>query len=412
MNLTIPPALYHKRFAYLWLGLMISVAGSQMQVAALFWHVRDLTSEPFALGAIGLARILPILAFSLFGGAIADRINRRNLVLIGQVGEAAVAVALAYLTFQGQINLAFIYGLTAVQAMVGALGSPARQALIPNLVPAKDLPSAFSLNSIAFNVGTILGPALAGIVIARFGQGYTYLVNALSFLAVILALIVMGPVAQDLPKQRMRSRDAIVEGIHFIWNNQMIKATMLSDFFATFFASANTLLPIIARDVLHLGVEAYGWLSSAQSIGAVTAGVILSQIQQVRKQGPVFLAAVVVFGLATVVFGLSPNFSLAMLALIVVGAADAVSTVIRNTIRQLSTPDSMRGRMTSINQIFFQGGPQLGEVEAGLAAQFFGAPFAVVSGGIGCILAAVLIMRKWPMLRTYDGPEPAAAPAD
>lgn len=410
--LHIPPALHHKRFAYLWLGLMISIAGSQMQVAALHWHVRELTEEPFALGAIGLARILPILIFSLFGGAVADRVNRRNLVLVSQVGEAIVAALLAYLTFQGQVSLWHIYGLTALQAMVMALGGPARQALVPNLVPAKDLPSAFSLTSIAFNAGTIAGPALAGIVIARYGQGYTYLINAISFLALIGALIAMGPIVQELPKQRTSSLEAIREGIKFIWNHQIIKATMITDFFATFFASANTLMPIIARDVLHVGVEAYGWLSSAGSIGAVTASLIMSQIRDIRRQGPLFLGSVMVFGAATVFFGMAPTFSLAMLALILIGAADAVSTVIRNTIRQLSTPDNMRGRMTSINQIFFQGGPQLGEVEAGLAAQFFGAPFAIVSGGIGCILAALLIMRKWPMLKEYDGPQSAAVGAD
>ena len=405
MNLRIPPALQHKRFRYLWFGLMVSVAGSQMQVAALHWHVRELTPEPVALGAIGLARFIPVLIFSLMGGAIADRINRRNLVLYSQFGEALIAGLLAYLTFQNMINLSLIYTLTALQAMVMAFGGPARQALIPNLVPAKDLPNAFSLNSIAFNVGTILGPALAGLVIGRFGQGYTYLINAVSFFAVIWALLAMGPVMQDLPKSRTNSLVAIADGIKFIWNNQMIKATMIMDFFATFFASANTLMPIIARDVLQVDVIAYGWLSAAQSIGAVTAGLIISQIREIRKQGPIFLVSVVIFGLATILFGVSTHLALAISALIVIGASDAVSTIIRNTIRQLSTPDEMRGRMTSINQIFFQGGPQLGEMEAGLAAQFFGAPFAIVSGGVGCILAVLFIMRRWPMLRAYDRTE-------
>ncbi len=404
MSLRIPPALQHKRFRYLWFGLMISIAGSQMQVAALHWHVRELTPEPLALGLIGLARFIPVLIFSLLGGAIADRINRRSLVLYNQFGEALIAGLLAYMTFQNTISLGAIYLLTALQAMVMAFGGPARQALVPNLVPAQDLPNAFSLNSIAFNVGTILGPALAGLVIAQFGQGYTYLINAVSFLAVIWALIAMGPVQQELPKSRVNGLMSIIEGINFIWKNQMIKATMIIDFFATFFASANTLMPIIARDILQVDVMAYGWLSAAQSIGAVTAGLIISQIREIRRQGPIFMGSVVVFGFATALFGISTHFTLAMLALIVIGAADAVSTIIRNTIRQLSTPDEMRGRMTSVNQIFFQGGPQLGEMEAGLAAQFFGAPFAIVSGGIGCVLAVLLIGRIWPVLRLYDSP--------
>jgi MFS family permease len=173
-------------------------------------------------------------------------------------------------------------------------------------------------------------------------------------------------------------------------------------------------MPIIARDVLHVGVLAYGWLSAAQSVGAVAAALVVSQLHEIRRQGQIFLGAVVVFGLATVVFGVSTSLILAWCALAVTGAADSVSTIIRNTIRQLQTPDHIRGRMTSVNQIFFQGGPQLGEVEAGVVAQFFGAPFAIISGGIGCILGLGLIVRKWPRLLTYNGDEhiPQAVPAD
>jgi MFS family permease len=178
---------------------------------------------------------------------------------------------------------------------------------------------------------------------------------------------------------------------------------MLLDFFATFFSSANTLMPIVARDVLHVGEVEYGWLSSAQAIGAVAAALAVSQVRIIRKQGPLFLGSVVAFGLATILFGASRLFWLAMTALILIGAADAVSTIVRNTIRQLHTPDYLRGRMTSVNQIFFMGGPQLGEVEAGLVAQFFGAPFAIISGGIGCILAVGWIVRRWPQLWHYDG---------
>jgi MFS family permease len=180
---------------------------------------------------------------------------------------------------------------------------------------------------------------------------------------------------------------------------------MILDFFATFFASANTMMPIVARDILHVGEIGYGWLVSAESIGSVAAGIALSQIHILRKQGPLLLASVVVFGGATIFFGMSNTFAMAMTMLIILGMADTVSTIIRNTIRQLQTPDQLRGRMTSINQIFFQGGPQLGEVEAGVVAQLFGVPFAIISGGIGTILAVLVIARKWPQLRYYDGSE-------
>ena len=180
---------------------------------------------------------------------------------------------------------------------------------------------------------------------------------------------------------------------------------MLMDFVATFFASANTMMPIVAKDILKVGEIGYGWLSSAQAIGSVAAGIVVSQVQKLRKQGPIFLIAVVIFGLATVLFGATSAFAIAMLALILMGAADAVSTIIRNTIRQLNTPDHIRGRMTAVNQIFFQGGPQLGEVESGIVASLFGVPAAIISGGIGCIVGAVLIVLKWPQLRTYNGDE-------
>lgn len=173
-------------------------------------------------------------------------------------------------------------------------------------------------------------------------------------------------------------------------------------------------MPIFARDILKVGEVEYGWLSAAQSIGAVTAATILSQVATIRKQGPLFLGSVVVFGLATIAFGMSRSLVAALLALILIGAADSVSTIIRNTIRQLQTPDYIRGRMTSVNQIFFMGGPQLGEIEAGVVAQLFGAPFAVVSGGIGCLLAVGWISQRWPLLRRFNGDEPiqAGAPAD
>jgi MFS family permease len=411
----IPPSLKHRRFFYLWFGQLLSIAGTQMQIWALFWHIRTLTEQPIALGGVGLARILPIIIFSLVGGVVADSFDRRKIMFITQSGAALVAIALGFLTQSGQISIWLIYALTAFQAVAIAFDSPARQALVPNLVLAKDLPNAFSMTSLATQTGAILGPALTGLVIVLGGQEAVYYINALSYLAVIGALILIGPVAQT-KNDRIAgvSWKSIKEGIHFIVNKPIILSTMLLDFVATFFASANTLMPIIARDILHVGVVEYGWLSAAQSVGAVIAALVVSQLPEIRRQGQIFLASVVVFGAATVVFGATTSLVLAWLALAVTGGADSVSTIIRNTIRQLQTPDHIRGRMTSVNQIFFQGGPQLGEVEAGVVAQLFGAPMAIISGGIGCIVGMWLIIRKWPLLLTYNGDEhlPAGAPAD
>ena len=402
----IPPALKHRRFFYLWLGLLISVAGTQMQIWAIFWHIRELTKEPIALGGVGLARILPVIIFSLIGGALADSLNRTRILFITQSAAALLAIALGLLTQFGHITIWHIYAITAMQAVAIAFDGPARQALVPNLVPAKDLPNAFSMTSIAFQTGAIIGPALTGFVIAFAGQQAVYYVNGLSFLAVIFALILIGDVPQvKSASGKVVSWSAIREGIHFIINKPIIISTMFLDFVATFFASANTLMPIVARDILNVGVVEYGWLSAAQSVGAVLAALVISQIRELRRQGPIFLGCVVVFGAATVIFGMSSSVIVAWCALVVTGAADAVSTIIRNTIRQLQTPDHIRGRMTSINQIFFQGGPQLGEVEAGVVAQLFGAPAAIISGGIACVLGMSMIVRKWPALLTYNGDE-------
>jgi MFS family permease len=395
------------------MGLAISVAGSQMQLWALLWHVRLLTDQPIALGGIGLARILPVIVFSLIGGAVADSANRRRILFITQSSMAMVALALAWLTYIGEITLWQIYVLTAIQATALAFELPARQALVPNLVPPEDLSNAFSMQSIAFQVGSIVGPALSGLVIAYLGLYNAYVINAVSFLAVIAALLLIGTIPQRTRGSgRIQVKFAdIVEGVKFILGKPVILSSMLLDFFATFFSSANTLMPIFARDILQVGVVEYGWLSSAQSIGAMAAAAIISQLKEIRRQGRTLLMSVVAFGIATIMFGLARTFVGAMIALIFIGASDSVSAIIRNTIRQLQTPDYLRGRMTSINQIFFLGGPQLGEVEAGLVAQLFGAPAAVITGGIGCLLAVGWIARRWPQLRNYNGDEPIKAGA-
>lgn len=409
----LPPALKHRRFFFLWLGLLISISGTQMQIWALFWHIRDLTHQPIALGGIGAARILPVILFSLIAGVMADALDRRAILFVTQTAAALLALTLGLLTDFGRISLWHIYALTALQAVAVAFDVPARQSLVPNLVPKEDLPNAFSLTSIAFETGAIIGPALSGFVIAYGGQEMAYYLNAASYLAVIVALFLLGKVPQKknpLPSGRA-SVFAMREGLRFTLGKPIIFSTMLLDFIATFFASANTLMPIMARDILKVGVVEYGWLSAAASMGAVLAGLVVSQARLLQRQGLIFLGAVVLFGAATVLFGLSRQFVLAWCALALTGAADAVSTIIRNTIRQLQTPDHMRGRMTSVNQIFFQGGPQLGEIEAGLVAQLFGAPFAIVSGGIGCILGALWIARKWPFILRYNGDEPMLAGA-
>ena len=386
-----------------------------MQLWALFWHVNQLNKNPIALGGIGLARILPVIIFSLIGGALADSVDRRKVMFATQSIAGLLALALGFLTQFGHVTIWHIYFITAIQAIAVAFDGPSRQALIPNLLPKKDLPNAFSMTFTSFQIGSVLGPALSGFVIAFAGQEVVYYFNAISFAAVLVALFLIGHVPQSFSEKSTGiSMEAVREGISFIFNKPIILSTMFLDFVATFFASANTLMPIIAKDVLKVGVVEYGYLSAAPAVGAVLAALVISQIRELRKQGLLFLSAVVVFGFATILFGMTTSIIVAWLAIATTGAADGVSTIIRNTIRQLQTPDHIRGRMTSVNQIFFQGGPQLGEFEAGTVAQLLGAPFAVISGGIGCVLGTFFIIWKWPHLMKYNGDEPmlAGAPAD
>jgi len=383
-----------------------------MQIWAIFWHIRTLTDQPIAISGVGLARIVPVIIFSLVSGVVADSYDRRTIIFITQSGAALLALILGLLTRWGHITIWYIYLLTALGAIVIAFDGPARAALIPNLVPAEHLANAFSLNSIAFDAGSVIGPAVTGFVIAASGQASVYIINAVSYVAVIIALILIGEIPQKIQlRANGMSLGSIREGIGFIVSKPIIFSSMILDFIATFFASASTLMPFVANDVLHVNVVAYGWLSAAQSAGAMTAAVVISQVHQLHKQGALFLGAVFIFGLATVLFGAATSFGVAWAALAVTGAADGVSTIIRNTIRQLQTPDEMRGRMTSVNQIFFQGGPQLGEFEAGAAAQLFGTPFAIISGGVGCMIGLGLILFKWPQIWRYDGDEPMLAGA-
>ena len=413
----IPPALRHRKFALLWAGLLISIAGSQMQAWTIYWHLRILSDQPIVVSGVGIARFIPILAFALIGGLVADTFNRRRVLFITQSLMLFTAIMLGVLTQTNSISIWSIYILMAVSGAAVSFDSPSRQSLITNIVPREDLSSAFGLQSIASNTGAIIGPALSGLVIATLGIKWVYWINAVSFLAVIAALVMMGKVEREveqsarlngeevIPRQKKLDLSGIPVGIRFILKQPIILSSMILDFFATFFSSANSLLPFVARDILGVGAIGYGWLSAAQSVGSVGVGLFLAQKTRVRNQGTLMLQGVTLFGIATIIFGLSKSFALTFAALVLIGAGDAVSTILRNTIRQLKTPDHLRGRMISINQIFFAGGPRLGEVESGIVAQLFSAPIAIITGGIGCLISVIAIALRWPQLRRYTGDE-------
>jgi len=382
-----------------------------MQTAAILWHVSLLVPDDrraLALGFVGLARIGPILIFSLVSGVAADAWNRRTLMLATQSMMAILAGVLAVVTLRGLHVVWPIYVLSACSSAVGAFDLPARQALVPSLVPREHLPNAISLNTIAIQTASVAGPALGGLMIATTNVGWVYAVNALSFLFVIGALAVMkGQGSTHLGPGTATDRGAFtiaaaLDGLRFVFRAPLIRSTMLLDFFATFFSSATALLPIFAQDVLHVGARGYGWLYAAPAAGALLAsGVMVRAVDFIERRGPVLIAAVMVYGLATIGFGLSTMFWLTFGCLAATGAADTVSMVYRNLIRQLETPDVMRGRMMGVNMVFFIGGPQLGELEAGLVANWLGPIVSVVSGGVGCLVATGWVTAVTPQLRRY-----------
>jgi MFS family permease len=399
-------ALQHRNFRLLWLGTLLSMGGSMMRQAALLWQVSLLVpaeQKALALGGVGLVRFVPLLICSLFAGVVADALDRRRVMLVTNSVLGVVSALLALLTWSGQATLGGVYALAALTAAVGTFDNPARNALFPTLVPREALPNAISLNSILFQAASVLGPLIGGVVIATHGVGLVYALDAVSFLFLVASVRALKVPAPEATARRARFElRAIWDGFAFVFGRPLIRSTMLLDFFATFFASSTTLLPIFAQDVLLVGAHGYGLLSAATAVGAVLTSLAMAAlVERIERRGRVLVAAVVLYGLVTAAFGVSRVFWLSFLCLMVSGAADTVSTVLRNVLRQLETPDELRGRMTSVNMMFFVGGPQLGEVEAGLVAQRFGPASAVVSGGLGCVLAALWLALRTPALRHY-----------
>ena len=376
-----------------------------MQFVAINWHVYLLTRSPLALGLIGLFRAVPIIICSLAGGVVADALDRRKLLVVTQFVMLSSAALLAAFTVAGLQSVWPIYVLSGLASAASAFDTPARQSLMPALVPAEVFPNAVSLGILVFNVATISGPALGGLLLAESGPALIYGLNALSFVAVIAALLLMrtsGDPERDDNSGSGLSLAALKEGFRFVWKTPIIVQTMTLDFAATFFASATLLLPIFAKERLHVDARGYGFLAAAPAIGSVITALVMARLGSFRKQGRLVVASVAIFGFATAGFGVSTVFWFSLLMLAVTGAADTVSTVLRQTIRQLVTPNPLRGRMTSINMMFFMGGPQLGELEAGLLAAAIGAPLSVVIGGMGSVASAAVAAIKSRSLMDFE----------
>ncbi len=397
-------ALSHPPFRNIWFAMFMSRIGTEMQNVGINWHVYMLTKSPLALGLIGLFRIAPIIFFSLIGGVVADHVNRKKLLLITQCLSIFFAGILTIITFKKIDNLTLLYLLIALNASITAFDNPARQSLFPHLVPKKDFMNAVSLNSISYQTSLIVGPAIGGFAIAYFGVVSTYFINAISFVGVLFALVSLT-IPHIKSSENTLNMEGLKKGIHFVKHTPLIWSTMLLDFFATLFGSAMILMPIFATEILYVGPKELGFLYAAPSVGAVITAFIFSSLGKVKGQGKILFLGIIIYAIATILFGLSTYFYLSLLALLFVGAGDMISSIIRNTLRQMITPDHLRGRMISINMIFYMGGPQLGELESGLLASLIGAPLTVVFGGIGTIIATIYMFKKVPELPKYDNHE-------
>lgn len=388
-------------------GTFISEIGNQMQVVAVAWQVYELTRNPAALGLIGLANFLPILFFSLVGGLVADRADRKKLLIVSQSALSLVAFTLFFLSTTHLISPLIIYFILVLNSIAASFSLPARQAVLPNLLPKKLFMNAVSLHTLQFQSAVLIGPAIAGFLIGGFGVASVYLVNAVSFLIFIGSILTIN-VSLNLRTEPVElSLNSILDGIKFVASTPILYSTMILDFLATFFGTATILMPIFATDILHVGPKGLGLLYSAPAVGAVLAGVLMSFLHhhQLKNQGKIIIISIIIYGAATIGFGLSKNLTLSLMFLGVAGFGDMISSVIRNTIRQLITPDHLRGRMVSIMRIFFQGGPQLGEIEAGLLAAAVGGPISVVVGGVGVVAITSLLAYFNPKLRSYQGKE-------
>lgn len=393
-------ALRYRDFRLIWAGLGVSAAGTGVQRVAVAWQMYELTHSPVSLGLIALFRALPIIGLGIFSGVVADAFDRRRVMLITQAVMAASSASLAVLTFTHHVTPAAIYACTFLAGTAQAFDSPARQSIVSALVPRDTLANAMSLYGALLKLATVIGPGLGGLIVDGGGLTVAYGIDALSFLAVLAALLVMRHRHVPPPESRV-SAGAALEGLAFIRSQPLLVWLMSLDFIGTFFAGSTQLMPIFADTILHVGKPGLGALLAAPAVGAVLATFALSARREIRSRGVAVLVCVVIYGAATAAFGLSTHFGLSLLLLAVAGGADAVSTVIRQTVRNLVTPDELRGRMTSVNMIFFIGGPQLGEVEAGLVAGVIGAPWSVASGGLACAALAAVIAVVAPSVRNH-----------
>jgi MFS family permease len=402
------PFLSPNLVAYLTSRFCSGVAMTLLR-AAIAWHVFELSHSAFHLGLIGLVQFLPALLLTLLGGAVADTYDRRKVCMIAQSVPLACCGVLFVATQRGTISLELLYGMILLVAMAQTFANPARAALLPSLVPRESFPRAVTIVSTVQALAFVSGPTTCGFLIAAAGIGMAYGAYEVLALASLIALAFLRPAPVDVPRRAM-SWEAVRDGLRFVRRQPVVLGCMTLDMFAVIFGGATALLPIYASEILRVGARGYGVLSASLEAGALLSALAMLALPPIRRAGAALLIAVTVYGAATVVFGFSQWFPLSVAAYAVVGIADQVSVVMRGTAIQLTTPDELRGRVSAVNFLFIGASNQIGAVESGFVAALTNAPFAVVSGGVGCLLVVASVAAMLPALRAYRTDAPDTAP--
>jgi MFS family permease len=390
-------------------GNFVTGLGTQATLVALPYQVYVQTRSPALTGLLGACELLPLIAMSLYGGALADRIDRRRLLLLDQVALAAGSGALAAGALAGHPPLALLYLLAGLLAGFGAIQNVARQAIVPALVKPAQLRGALALNFGLYQLTMVLGPGFGGLLIAASGLSSVYVIDAVSCLGMTLALLAMAPqpplhVAEHPPIGR-----SIVEGLRFVRSENALLGSFAIDLVAMTFGMPRVLFPVLALSVYHAGASGTGALYAAVSAGATLGALSTGWLSHTRRLGRVVICAVTVWGGAIALAGTVSTLWPALLLLAVAGAADSVSAVCRSTINQLVTPEAMRGRMSSVFSLVVTSGPRFGDIESGAVASLSSARFSVCSGGIACVALAALFVAVFPALARYDSPPAIAA---
>lgn len=399
-------ALRFKDFRYLFAGRFIASFGSQMLSVAIGWELWLRTKDAFMLGLVGLVQVIPVIILSLPAGHVADQYDRKKIVFITQILLAACSLGLAVLSYY-QGSLLLIYLCLLGIGIARAFNDPASATLLPQTVPTEVFSSAATWSSSSWQLASIVGPAVAGIILASLDKVMViYLFDALA--AVIFLVLVNMIKGRSLPlSQKSATLESLGEGFRFLQSSKVILAAITLDMLAVMFGGAITLLPVYSTDILKVGSQGLGLMRAAPSIGSIMMALILTHLPGFKRAGNILLLAVAGFGLATIAFGLSSSFWFSMLMLLLLGALDNISVVIRSTLLLTHTPDEMRGRISAVNSIFIGISNELGGFESGLAASWFGPVVSVAAGGIVTILVVLATAKIWPEMRalkTLDVP--------